>query len=339
MIRAINRRGAVEFCEDLNSGGTSGNNINGVNLYNLNITDSASWGMSIRGSTTSLKNAIASAVSIPNSGQGFIGVVGLTALSGAQGSLTVSNSVENSFNNVSGGSFTFNFVTNAIGVTIQTSLSGLSFAVDGTNYTSSRTFNLTPGSSHTISTSSPQNGGAGIQYAWSGWSDGGAISHVIAPLTSFTGTANFTTNYFLTMNAGPGGSVSPASFWTNSGENVTITAMPNTGYSFSNWLGSGPGSYSGNNSAASVTMEGPITETAAFQPAILGVSMSGITNVVMTYGTTPGSMYHLETTTNLAPASWTTVAGSSTNAAGTSVTFTVRVQSGDQQRYFRTVSP
>ena len=195
--------------------------------------------MTIRGSTTSLKNAIASAVSIPNSGQGFLGVVGLTALSGAKGSLTMSNSVANSVNNASGGSFTFNFVTNAIGVTIQTSLSGLSFAMDGTNYTSPRTFNLTPGSSHTISTSSPQNGGAGVQYAWSGWSDGGAISHVIAPLTSSTYTANFTTNYFLTMNAGSGGSVSPASFWTNRGESVNLTATPNPGYTFSNWLGSG----------------------------------------------------------------------------------------------------
>lgn len=116
-------RGALEFCEDINSGGASGNNINGVDLNNLNITNSASWGMNIRGSTTTLTNAIASAVSILNSGQGYFGPVGLTALSGARGSLTVSNSDENSFNNASGGSFAFNFVTNAISVTVQTSLS------------------------------------------------------------------------------------------------------------------------------------------------------------------------------------------------------------------------
>jgi Pectate lyase superfamily protein/Divergent InlB B-repeat domain len=332
-------RGALEFCEDLNAGGTSGNNINGVNLNNLNITDSASWGMTIRGSTTSLKNAIASAVSIPNSGQGFIGVVGLTALSGALGSLTVSNSVENSFNNVSGGGFTFNFITNAIGVTVQTSLSGLSFMVDGTNYTGTRTFNLTPGSSHTISTGSPQSGGAGIQYTWNMWSDGGAISHVVAPLASATYTANFTTNYFLTMNAGAGGSINPASFWTNGGQIVNITATPNTGHTFGNWSGSGTGSYTGNGSAASVTMDGPITENATFQSTILGVSMSGVSNVVMTYGATPGSTYYLETTTNLALAIWTTVVGSTTNAAEMSVTFTVPVQSDDQQRFFRVVSP
>jgi hypothetical protein len=332
-------RGALEFCEDINSGGSSGNNINGVNLNNLNITNSASWGMSIRGSITTLKNAIASAVSIPNSGQGDSGAVGLTALSGAQGSLTVSNSVENSFNNVSGGSFTFNFVTNAISVTVQTGLSGLSFTVDGTNYTSTQTFSWRPGSNHAISTPSPQNVGAGIQYAWSAWNDGGAISHTIAPLTSSTYTANFTTNYYLTMDAGLGGSVSPASLWTNSGVSVNIIATPNTGYVFTNWSGSGIGAYSGNSSMAAVTMNGPITETAAFQPTILGVSMSGVSNVIITYGTTPGSTYYLQTTTNLAPGIWTTVAGSTTNAAGTSVTFTVPVQSDDQQQYFRAVSP
>jgi hypothetical protein len=332
-------RGALEFCEDINSGGTSGNNINGVNLNNLNITNSASWGMTIRGTTTTLENAIASAVSIPNSGEGYLGSVGLLAISGARGSLTISNSVEDSFNNASGGSFTFNFLTNAISVTAQTSPSGLSFAVDGTNYTSTRAFSWTPGSSHTVSTSSPQNAGAGIEYAWSGWNDGGAISHNITPLTSSTYTANFTTNYYLTMDAGPGGSVSPVSLWTNSGGSVNITATPNTGYIFSNWSGSGIGAYSGNNNAASVTMDGPITETASFQPTILGASMSGASNVTITYGTTPGSTYYLETTTNLASGTWTTVAGSMTNAAGAAVTFTIPVQSKEQQQYFRVVCP
>lgn len=332
-------RGALEFCEDINSGGSSGNNINGVYLNNLNITNSASYGMSVRGTTTTLENALATAVSIPNSGQGYFGSVGLIAISGARGSLTISNSVENSFNNASGGSFTFNFVTNAIGVTVQTSLSGLSFAVDGTNYTSTRILSLTPGSSHTISTSSPQNGGAGIQYVWSGWSDNGAISHVIAPLVNSSYTANFTTNYYLTMDAGPDGGVSPASFWTNSRANVNITASPNAGYIFSNWLGSGAGAYSGSSSTASVTMTGPITETASFQPVILGVNMSGATNVMITYGTTPGSTYYLVTTTNLAAPNWTMVPGSTTNAAGATVSFTVPVQPDGQQFYFRAVCP
>jgi hypothetical protein len=119
---------------------------------------------------------------------------------------------------------------------------------------------------------------------------------------------------------------------------VNISATPNTGYLFSNWYGSGAGAYSGNSNVASVTMEGPITETASFLPTILGVSLSGASAVTITCGTTPGFAYYLETTSNLAPAVWTMVAGSATNAAGTSVSFTVPVQS-NQQRYFRTVSP
>ncbi|HEX3627290.1 MAG TPA: glycosyl hydrolase family 28-related protein [Verrucomicrobiae bacterium] len=331
-------RGALELCEDINSGGTSGNNINGVNLNNLNITNSASWGMAIRGSATTLKNAIASAVSIPNSARGYLGVVGLTALSGAKGSLTVSNSVENSFNNASGGSFTFNFVTNAISMTVQTSPAGLSLAVDGTNYTNSQAFSWTPGSSHTISASSPQNAGTGIQYAWSAWSDGGAISHVITPLSGSIYTVNFTTNYDLTMVAGPGGSVSPASLWTNGGQSVGISAVANLGYNFNHWSGAGSGSYSGNSKSASVTMNGPIAETASFLPTIVGVTVSGDSTVSITYATTSGFMSCVETTTNLASAVWTMMDGSATNAAASSVTFTVPV-SNDQRRYFRIVYP
>jgi hypothetical protein len=331
-------RGALEFCEDINGGDSSANNLNGINLINLNITNSASWGMSVRGSTTTLTNAIASAVSIPNSGLGYFGSVGLIALSGSRGSLTVSNSVEDSVNNASGGGFTFNFLTNAISVTIQAGLPGLSFTVDGTNYTSARIFNWIPGSNHVISTSSPQSGGTGIQYVWSNWSDGGAISHVVAPLTGITYTANFATNYFLTVDANPGGTASPASLWTDSGESVNISATPNSGFLFNNWSGSGSGSYSGNSSIASVTMDGPITETASFVPTILGVNLSNPSFLTITYATAPGVTFYLETTTNLNSAVWEMVAGSATNATGPSATITVPVSAG-QQQYFRIVSP
>ena len=97
------------------------------------------------------------------------------------------------------------FTQNPVQVTVQTNLAGLSFAVDGTTYTSAQTFSWTPGSSHTIATTSPQSGGAGVQYVWSGWSDGGAISHSVAPTTNKTYTATFTTQYYLTMSAGTGG--------------------------------------------------------------------------------------------------------------------------------------
>jgi hypothetical protein len=149
-------------------------------------------------------------------------------------------------------------------VTVQTNPTGLSFTVDGTTYTAAHWFSWVPGSSHTIATTSPQSGGTGVQYAWTKWSDHGAISHTVAPTTNTTYTATFKTQYFLTMTHGTGGRVSPKSGWKNSGAAVSISATPTNGYSFSSWTGTGTGSYSGTNNPASITMGGPITETATF---------------------------------------------------------------------------
>ena len=88
--------------------------------------------------------------------------------------------------------------------------------------------------------------------------------HTVAPTTNKTYTANFGTQYFLTMTHGTGGKVSPGSGWKRSGAAVSISATPATGYHFTNWTSNGIGSYSGTNNPASVTMNGPITETAIF---------------------------------------------------------------------------
>ncbi|MGB7926264.1 MAG: proprotein convertase P-domain-containing protein [Pyrinomonadaceae bacterium] len=160
-------------------------------------------------------------------------------------------------------------------VTVKTNPLGRSFTVDGTTYTSTRTFSWTSGTSHTIATSSPQNGSAGTRYVWSGWSDGGGISHNVAPTGSATYTANFSTQHFLTMNAGAGGIVSPGSGWYGVGTGVAISATPNAGFSFNSWTGSGSGSFTGANNPASVMMNGPISETAAFQTNATVYSISG----------------------------------------------------------------
>jgi len=156
------------------------------------------------------------------------------------------------------------YVPPPIQVTVQTNPAGLSFTVHGTIYTAAHSFSWVPGSSHTIATTSRQSGGTGVQYVWTKWSDNGAISHTVAPTTSKTYTATFRTQYFLTMAHGTGGSVSPASGWRNGGASISISATPANGYTFSGWTGTGSGSYSGTNNPASVTMNGPITETATF---------------------------------------------------------------------------
>jgi Divergent InlB B-repeat domain len=151
-----------------------------------------------------------------------------------------------------------------IQVIVQTNVAGLSFTVDGTPYTAAQRFSWVPGLSHTITTTSPQSGGTGVQYLWTKWSDNGAISHTVAPTTNTTYTATFKTQYFLTMTPGTDGRVSPTSGWRNSGATVSISATPANNYSFSGWTGTGSGSYSGPNNPASITMGDPITETATF---------------------------------------------------------------------------
>ena len=154
--------------------------------------------------------------------------------------------------------------TPTVQVIVQTNPAGLTFSVDGTPYTSTQTFSWVSGSGHTIATTSPQNGATGVRYVWMNWSGGGGISHTVAPTTNKTYTANFRTQYHLTMTHGIGGTVSPASGWKNSLAAVSISATPANGYHFTNWTGSGTGSYSGPNNPASITMGGPITETATF---------------------------------------------------------------------------
>jgi hypothetical protein len=72
-------------------------------------------------------------------------------------------------------------------------------------------------------------------------------------------------------------------YWYDTGEKVQISAFPVGGYGFDNWTGSGLGSYTGYDSTETVTIEGPITETAYFSSAVtvtevdITFSASGLT--------------------------------------------------------------
>jgi len=70
--------------------------------------------------------------------------------------------------------------------------------------------------------------------------------------------------YTLTLVTGLGGSSTTGSGSYLPGSTVAITANALTGYSFLSWTGTGPGSYSGASNPATVTMKGPVTETATF---------------------------------------------------------------------------
>jgi len=92
---------------------------------------------------------------------------------------------------------------------------------------------------------------------------------------------------------------------------------------------------------ASVTINGPVTQTASFNllAQILGITVSDDGSLTISYATVPGNSYHLETTTNLFSSSWTTVPGSTTNAAGGTIIFIDPNAAGDPQRFYRVASP
>jgi hypothetical protein len=113
------------------------------------------------------------------------------------------------------GSFSVTISQATVSCTVTTIPSGLQVVVDGTTYNAPQTFSWVPGYSHTILVSSPQSGGAEVEYVYSSWSDGGGQSHVVTvPSSSMNYTAKFLTQHSLSWVQLSGGTPSsPALAW------------------------------------------------------------------------------------------------------------------------------
>jgi hypothetical protein len=160
-----------------------------------------------------------------------------------------------------------NFNRKPITITIQAYPPGRLFVYDGTQYSTPQVRTVNPGDAHYLTIYQPTQTDVSkplTQYVWSSWNDGGAITHTFTADTDGTYTAYFTTQYYLTMAAGPGGSVTPTSGWQDSGKIVGIQAIPNLGYTFTRWYGTGTGSYSWVGNPTTVTMGEPISDSASF---------------------------------------------------------------------------
>ena len=126
-------------------------------------------------------------------------------------------------------------------VTIESEPSGLSVAVDGTTYTTPKSFNWTEGSQHTISALPPPPS-SGTRYVFTNWSDGGAQTHTITAVPGgvYT-TTGFTAQYLITAAVSGSGSItfnptSPDGYYT-SGTTVYVNAVAAAGYQFLGWGG------------------------------------------------------------------------------------------------------
>lgn len=155
---------------------------------------------------------------------------------------------------------------------------GVALTVDGVAYSASElpvSFSWLPGSVHTYSWSATvSTTEAGKQYAWSSTSGAGVTAMsgtVSAPSGGGTVAGSFAVQYYLGMTVSGSGSVSPPAGWFGAGSSFSVTATPSSGATFTSWTGTGTGSYTGTANPASITMSGPVNETAAFatQPTLV----------------------------------------------------------------------
>jgi uncharacterized repeat protein (TIGR02543 family) len=129
-----------------------------------------------------------------------------------------------------------------------------------------------------------------------GWTGTGVGSYTGSNRTAtvtmngnITQTANFQfVGIPLTMVAGPGGSVTPPSANYAYGAVVMIQAHPDSGYAFVKWTASRWPGYTGINNPATITMWGPVTQTATFGP---GYTLSMAADPGGTVTPTPGDHF------------------------------------------------
>jgi hypothetical protein len=129
----------------------------------------------------------------------------------------------------------------AISLTANDVTSGVStsyYRIDGGSWNIySSVVSIPPGGTHTFDAYSTDNAG-----------NSGPVVHLTVYLLTIS------TNY---------GSTTPTNGYYDSGTSIQISSTA-SGYSWNGWTGSGSGSYTGMNNPASITFNGPITETASW---------------------------------------------------------------------------
>lgn len=167
---------------------------------------------------------------------------------------------------------TANFVQNAIANTITSDPTGTGYViVESIGITTPKTYDWVPGSSKYLKAVTPISCGAGCQYVFQRWNDYTFSPERIITVLNIPDiySAIYQKRFLLTMKvSSPVGSIQPGTSWHNSGVTVPLTAsgkLSEPRYDFLSWTGTGSGSYTGTTNHVSVTMNGPITETANFK--------------------------------------------------------------------------
>ena len=171
------------------------------------------------------------------------------------------------------------FGGSAEGLTFSNLPEGLTYSIDGNTYKIEGTISEAGSYSFTVSTVNTSGCGeitetisfeveetapvVEIETGGGGSGDGGTQPSPV-------------TQYELTVNTGASGSVSPTGGSYNDGVSVSVTASPNTGYSFVNWTDSS-GNELSTNTTYTFNITSDTTITANYQEALFYLHPNGVT--------------------------------------------------------------
>lgn len=166
--------------------------------------------------------------------------------------------------------------TAIVGVVIDLEPGDHLVVADGVSYETPVTIPWSLYGHHTIAAEElpPQNGPTRKRF--DRWSDGVAnlIRGYDVDPDALTLTGYYRLEHLLAWVANGPGSVELPDNWIGDGESVEVTAVPEYAYVLDHWEGDGEGSYTGTDNPATITMNGPITQTAFFVDSPTGVTLT-----------------------------------------------------------------
>jgi len=195
-----------------------------LNAHNVTLNASPSAGGSVTGAGNYDHGQTATITASPNTGYTFT--------NWTENGNVVSSQAEYSFEASNSRNLTANFSQNAVSISLNASPSMGGTVTGGGNYSYGETVNIT---------AMPNEG-----FTFNNWTQNGTVVSA-EPIYSFTAnsnktlTANFSINsYTITLSKSPsmGGNVSGGGNYLH-GQNTTITATSNEGFTFSNWTENG----------------------------------------------------------------------------------------------------
>jgi len=237
-----------------------------INSYDLSL--SAGEGGSVTGGGSYTYDSDADINATPNTGYSFAGWDGDGVASSGSSSTTVSMTQSRSV--------AATFTINSYDLTLSAGDGGSVSGGGSFTYGSAADINATPNTG----------------YSFAGWNGDGVNDSTTAnTFVSITQnqsvSASFSINsYDLTLSAGDGGSVTGGGSYTY-GSDATITATPDTGYSFAGWLGEGM--EDSNSLSTSVSMTQDRILTASFTPREIDRYLLVISSLPSSAGVTSGA--------------------------------------------------